>query len=85
MATTETKAKASAEERVSVFIPKGMPKEDPNLFISVNGVNYLIPRGKTSLVPANVAKIIERHYGALERYERTSNELIEKTKSPTNA
>ena len=85
MATTETKAKASTEERVPVFIPRGLPNDDPNFYISVNDVDYLIPRGQTSYVPAHVAKRIERHYRAMNKFERTSNELIERTKNPTNA
>ena len=46
--------------RVEVFIPKGFAGDDPNLFISVNGVNYLLPRGKTSRVPVHIKKELER-------------------------
>ena len=35
----------SSAERVEVFVPKGFASEEPNLFIAVNGVNYLLPRG----------------------------------------
>lgn len=48
------------ERRVEVFIPKGFAGDDPNLFISINGVNWLLPRGKTSLVPLSVKKELER-------------------------
>jgi len=50
----------SKEQRVEVYIPKGFAGDDPNLFISVNGVNYLLPRGKTSLVPVHIKKELER-------------------------
>ncbi|MBO5123444.1 MAG: hypothetical protein J6B99_09840, partial [Oscillospiraceae bacterium] len=43
---SETKTK-----RVEIYVPRGRSNEDPNLLISVNGVNYLVPRGKKSLVP----------------------------------
>ena len=49
MANNENKAskvtEAVAEDRVEIFVPKGYANDDPNLFISVNGVNYLLPRG----------------------------------------
>ena len=47
-------------ERVEVYIPRGADREDPNLFVAVNGVNYLLPRGKKSMVPKFVAEEIER-------------------------
>ena len=47
-------------ERVEVYIPRGADREDPNFFVAVNGVNYLLPRGKKSMVPKFVAEEIER-------------------------
>ena len=47
-------------ERVEVYIPRGADREDPNLFVAVNGVNYLLPRGKKSMVHKFVAEEIER-------------------------
>lgn len=47
---------AAAEERVDVFVPKGYANDEPNLFIAVNGVNYLLPKGKKSTVPKHVAE-----------------------------
>lgn len=49
-----------AEKRIEVFIPRGADREDPNLFVGINGVNYLLPRGKKSMVPLCVAAEIER-------------------------
>lgn len=49
-----------ADKRVEIFIPRGADREDPNLFVGINGVNYLLPRGKKSMVPAAVAAEIER-------------------------
>ena len=47
-------------KRVEVFIAKAAANEDPNFFVSVNGSSYLLPRGKKSKVPAEVAAEIER-------------------------
>ena len=58
MANNENKASKPAEERVEVFIPRGSANDDPNLFVSVNGVNYLLPRGKKSLVPPHITEEI---------------------------
>lgn len=76
--------KTEKEERVEVFVPKGLANDDPNLYVSVNGENFLIPRGQTSMVPPYIKAAIERSYGAIAYQEKRSNALIEKTKYPTN-
>ena len=57
-----------AEKRIEVFIPRGADREDPNFFVGINGVNYLLPRGKKSMVPAAVAAEIARSDRASERF-----------------
>ena len=57
MANNENKASNPTEDRVEVFVPKGYANDEPNLFVSVNGVNYLLPKGKKSLVPAHVSML----------------------------
>ena len=47
-------------ERVKVTIPRARNGEDPNFFVGVNGVNYILPKGQTSEVPPEVAYEIER-------------------------
>lgn len=61
-ATEDTEAvKEEAPKRVEVFIPRGSnANDDPNMFVSINGVNYLLPRGKKSTVPVEVAEEIAR-------------------------
>ena len=54
------RSKGKKAERVEVFIPRGNANDDPNLFVSINGVNYLLPKGKTSMVPPHVKAEIER-------------------------
>ncbi|MBQ7692687.1 MAG: hypothetical protein IJT29_03655 [Oscillospiraceae bacterium] len=56
------------EKRVEVFIPRGADREDPNFFVGLNGVNYLLPRGKKSMVPKAVAAEIERAELAADRF-----------------
>ena len=84
MANTENKASKPAEtakdERVEVFVPKGYANDDPNLFVSVNGVNYLLPKGKKSLVPAHVAAEIERSKKAQEKLDETVEQMLEASK-----
>lgn len=57
------------EERVEVFIPRGNGKDEPNVFVGLNGVNYLLPRGKTSLVPPAVARELELSQKAQQRQD----------------
>lgn len=52
--------KKASEERVSVFIPRGNPNGDPNLYVSVNEYTAVLPKGKTSLVPPAIAEEIRR-------------------------
>lgn len=68
------------EARVEVFVPKGYANDEPNLFVSVNGVNYLLPKGKKSLVPAHVAKEIERSKRAAERQDEKMEQMLEASK-----
>lgn len=64
------------DNRVEVYIPKGYANEDPNLFVSVNGVNYLLPRGKKSLVPGEVAAEINRSVQAQDALEKRIDEML---------
>ena len=78
MATNENKA--PKEERVEVFVPKCYANDEPNLFVSVNGVNYLLPKGKKSLVPAHVAAEIERSKRAAEKQDENMEQMLEASK-----
>lgn len=84
MANTENKASKPVEkvkdDRVEIFVPKGYANEDPNMFISINGVNYLLPRGKKSLVPAAVAEVFYRSQKAQEYLDRTMEQMLEASK-----
>ena len=80
----EKKTEATTEEkndtRVEVFIPKGYANDEPNLFVGVNGVNYLLPRGKTSLVPPAVAEEVKRAVRAQETMDEHIDEMVSNAK-----
>ena len=83
MATTKTEKEVKTEVKegyVKINIPRGGQKEEPNLFVAINGKAYLIPKGKTSEVPDFVAKEIYRSQAALDKYYATSDQLLELTK-----
>lgn len=84
MANNENKASKATEEvkdnRVELFIPKGYANDDPNFFISVNGVNYILPRGKKSMVPDFVAAEYHRSVKAQERLDENIEQMLEASK-----
>lgn len=68
-------AETKKKDRVEVFIPRGNAGDDPNLFVSINGINYLLPRGKTSQVPPEVAAEIELSRQAQARLDARIDEM----------
>ena len=84
MAKNENKASEPVatpeEDRVEIFIEKGYANDDPNLFVSVNGVNYLLPKGKKSMVPAHVAAEIERSKRAEQKQDEKIDQMLEASK-----
>lgn len=69
-------AEKKEDERVEIFIPKGMAGDEPNFFVSVNGVNYLLPKGKKSKVPKHIAEEVERSQRAQEEMDRHIDEML---------
>ena len=84
MANNENNASKATEKvkdnRVEVFVPKTYGNDDPNLFVSVNGVNYLLPKGKKSLVPDFVAAEVERSKRAAEKQDENIEQMLEASK-----
>ena len=84
MANNENKASKPAEtpkdNRVEITVPKGYANDDPNFFISVNGVNYLLPRGKKSMVPDFVAEEFYRSQRAQEKMDENMEQMLEASK-----
>ena len=65
------------EERVEVYVERGNVNDEPNLFVSVNGYNCLLPKGKTSLVPRSVAREVARARRAQQKLDATIDALKE--------
>ena len=76
----DNKQASTQEARVEIFIPKGNANDEPNLFVGVNGKNYLLPKGKKSLVPPEVAYEINRSIEAQERLDATIDKMLEASK-----
>lgn len=70
----EPKNKAT-EDRVDLFIDRGNG-DDPNFLIAINGVNYILPKGKTSRVPKYVAEEYWRSREAQNTADETIDRLI---------
>lgn len=75
-------ATTTKNDKEEIFIPKGYANDEPNLFVSVNGVNYLLPKGKTSTVPKFVAEEIKRSLKAQEIQDENAEKLLEKANQP---
>ena len=71
---------AKAEKREKIFIPKGYANDEPNLFVSVNGVNYLLHKGMESEVPKAVADEVRRSWAAQQKMDQHIDELMEASK-----
>ena len=81
MAKTETtKTEEVKDNRVEVFIPKGYENDEPNKYVSINGKIYLLPKGKKSLVPPEVAYEINRSNEAQELRDKHIDEMLEASK-----
>ena len=75
-------AATNKEGYVDLFIPKGYANDEPNYFISINGKNFILPKGKTSKVPQYVKDEYERAMRAQEALDAKSEALLEKAKQP---
>lgn len=77
MAETKT---TKAKDRVEIFVPRVSGNSDPNLVIVINGKNYILPRGKKSLVPKSVAAEYERMKRAQYKMDDAIFEMVEQAK-----
>lgn len=75
MATTEKTA--STEKRDDVFVPRGYANDEPNLFVCINGVNYVLPKGKTSNVPVFVKEEVNRSIRAQQKQDENADALLQ--------
>lgn len=77
---TEKDTTATKDEKVDLFVPKGYANDEPNQLIAVNGVNYILPKGKTSKVPQFVADEFYRSQKAQEALDKRVDEMLEASK-----
>ena len=75
-------ATTNKSDRVEVYVPKGAANDEPNLIVGVNGVNYVLPRGKKSMVPPYVKAEYDRSVAAQEKFDATSDALLEEANKP---
>ena len=80
MAIAKSNAISATADKVDVHIPKGYANDEPNLTICINGVNYVLPKGKTSTVPAFVAEEFYRSQRAAEIQDANKDKLLEAAK-----
>lgn len=68
-------SKKKAENKITVKVERGAEREDPNLFVAINGVSYLVPKGKTSELPDYVAEEIKRAEAAKENFYQSQSRM----------
>ena len=64
------------EERVDLYVEKGYANDEPNQIISVNGVLYVLPKGKTSNVPKFRADEYRRSQRAKQHLDETVDKML---------
>lgn len=70
------------KDYVDLYVERTYESDDPNEFISINGKNYILPKGKTSKVPPCVKAEYERARRAREKQDENIDKLREKAKQP---
>ena len=83
MASVKKAAETAAEEAVvqdgvEIYL-KRTENRDSNVFVSINGVSWLIPRGVKTVVPKIVADELERSEKAMEDFLLMSDEESRKS------
>lgn len=68
------------DDRVELFIPRGQQNDTQNEIIGINGKNYVLPRGKTSLVPPEVKAEYDRAVRAQAVRDTNIDEMLEASK-----
>lgn len=53
-----------ANEKEKITLPRARKGEADSLFVGINGVNYIVPKGKAVEVPKAVAEEIRRSQAA---------------------
>ena len=75
-------ATTNKDNYVDLYVERGFAKDDPNEFMSINGVNYILPKGTTSKVPPHVKEEYERSLRARIIQDENIDILRGKAKNP---
>lgn len=62
--------------KVKITLPKARGSEPRELLVGINGVNYLIPKGKQVEVPDFVAEEVKRAEAAEEFMDNQKDEML---------
>lgn len=62
--------------KVKITLPKARGSEPKELFVGINGVNYLVPKGKQQEVPDFVAEEIRRAQAAIDFEDEQKEERM---------
>lgn len=85
-ATVATRARevhaVASNELVPITLESAAANDDPNLYVSVNGHSFLLPKGERSMVPRYVADEINRAKAAQLAMDRRMRKMIEAAKQP---
>lgn len=71
-------------KRVKVTLPRAKSNEPKELWVAVNGVEYLIPKGKQVEIPDFVAEEIKRADAAAAFQDEERARMLEAGKKPAN-
>lgn len=74
-ASVEKKNAPVEEEYEEIFVPRGSAGDEENYMIGVNGVNYLMPRGKSTRVPKHIAEEFRRSQRAQMKLDERIDEM----------
>lgn len=80
MANSNEKNTVQDDGKVDLYVEKGYANDEPNVMIGVNGVNYLLPKGKTSRVPKHIAEEYLRSRKAQETQDQNKDKMLEASK-----
>lgn len=71
--------------KVKITLPKARGSEPKELFVGINGVSYLVPKGKPVEVPDFVAEEIKRAQAAEDFEDDEKMRMADEAKKPVKA
>ena len=70
--TTPDEVTTTEQAKVPVYVQSSSAKDDPNVFIGVNGVNYVFPKDEEVMLPPEAAA----EYHRAEKAKRIQHNSI---------